>query len=602
MANYKNITESGVITSRPGTLAGFVVNLFTGTGTLKFWDGSEAGVQATSTLTSTGAFVEAAHATNRLTSTGAMVAGTHAVTVLTGSANFKDAVKASAVLTSDQTNATAGKCVTIGSTVYYFRAAADMNDSTDVLLGSTAAETMANLYDKLRYDDEVDAVLTSTYVITVTAKTAGTAGNAIAKAEDDSHLDWDGSGAYLTGGLAAETITIGTTVYTFTSGPCDTAYKVAIGADLTESLLHLKKAINGTKPADGYAQNTSAHTSVVCTASDGTTITIRGRVPGTSLNAVATTETCASASWADTTLGGGTGASDAGVTPETVTIGTTVYSAVVELSETLGATAVAYQVLYGGSVAVFLDNLKLAINGTGTVGTEYSTGTVAHTTVVAGTNSDTVQIVFSRLVGNDAAKAVINAIATTETLGNCTWADTTLGGGTGTCNPAVSTDAAQVVINGRTYTFVTELSETAGAAAVADEVLAGANPAASLVNLKKAINASGIAGTDYSTGTTQNIDVFAGAIAADSLVITAYDAGVYGNAITTTENMANTAWTSTVMASGEGSRSSPIMGTITIPAVTVGPLLWQFPSPLSFQRGLYVAVAGTTMDATIEYN
>ena len=91
---------------------------------------------------------------------------------------------------------------------------------------------------------------------------------------------------------------------------------------------------------------TPAHTQVVAVSSDATTLTVRGRVPGTSLNSVATTETFTNGSWADTTLGGGTGASDAGVTTgaATVTIGAITYTIVDELSETYGADAVAYQV------------------------------------------------------------------------------------------------------------------------------------------------------------------------------------------------------------------------------------------------------------------
>jgi len=93
-----------------------------------------------------------------------------------------------------------------------------------------------------------------------------------------------------------------------------------------------------------------------------------------------------------------------------------------------------------------LDNLKLAINATGTAGTQYSTGTVAHPDVIATTNTDTAQTIRSRSIGTAAQTTVINAIATTETLANTTWADTTLGGGTGASNPAVTTDAATFTI------------------------------------------------------------------------------------------------------------------------------------------------------------
>lgn len=612
MANYKNITQSGVISARPGTLSGFKVATFSGTGTLKFWDGSEAGVQATSTLTSTNPYVPAFHATNTITSTGASVAATHATGTLTsGGTNFKDAVAASCVLTNDGTNPTAAGTVTVDGRVFTFRAAANMNDATDVLIGATAAATTANLCEKLNQVASITAALTTSLTITVTAKTPGTGGNSIAISENADHTSWAGAAIALSGGLAAETVTIGTTVYTFTDGPCDVAYKVAIGSTLTISLANLLNAINGDVLSGGFNASTPAHDSVVAYSSDATTLVIYANVVGASLNALATTETCADAAWGGATLVDGVA-----TTASTVTIGANVYTQVDVLSETLGAPAVANQFLRGATEATMLDALKAAINGT-SVGTLCSTGTVAHPYIVATTNADDSQIVRARYVGNDAYTAIVNALGTTETMGNTAWTAATMGAGTGASDPSVSTDAAQFVINGRTYTFVVELDETlsglttaappasqitAGAVTSIDQILAGADVTASWAAAKKAINASGIAGTDYSTGTTQNVDVLAGAVAATTLVITAYDAGTYGNAITTTENMANTAWTSTVMASGTGSRSTPMIGTITIPAVTVGPLVWNFTSPISFQRGLYVTVGGTTMDATIEYN
>jgi hypothetical protein len=65
--------------------------------------------------------------------------------------------------------------------------------------------------------------------------------------------------------------------------------------------------------------------------------------------------------------------------------------------------------------------------------------------------------------------------------------------------------------------------------------------------------------------------------------------------------MANTSWTSTVLAGGTGKRSTPLTGVITLPAVTVGPLVYNFPEPYSLKRGLFVATSGT-IDATIGFN
>lgn len=404
------------------------------------------------------------------------------------------------------------------------------------------------------------------------------------------------SGAVVDG----ETITIGTTVYTAKAIPT-AQYHVAMGANAEAFLANLKNAINGE--GTGFYMTTPAHTQVVAVASDATTLTVRGRVPGTSLNSVATTKTFTNGSWADSTLGGGTGASDAGVTTgaATVTIGDITYTVVDELSETYGADAIAYQVKKGASEATMLDNLKLAINGTGTAGTNYSTGTVAHPYVIATTNTDTAQTIVSRSVGNAAATAVVNALATTETMANTSWADTTFGGGTGSSNPAVTTDAATVTIGERTYTAVIELSETSGATAVADQVLWVTSEAVFLDNLKAAVNGSGVLGTDYSTGTTPHRQVVATTNTNTQQTFNARELGTAGNSIATTDTLANYAFTSTVMASGTGSTGRVLCDTITLSAVaTTGERFIDF-GGLEFEYGLLVVIGGTSANLTVGY-
>jgi hypothetical protein len=590
---YKNQTESGIVIRGGGELDKVIINSHS-SGTLKLYDGTEGGAQATTTLTSAGACVPASHGQTELTSSGAMVAGTHAVTVFTATQNFQEGVKASAILTSNGTQPTAGQAVVLGAVTYTFQALGTPSTrsatAATVPLGNTTAETMFNLYSALLYSTEMDAVLTSPLVITVTAKAVGTAGNSLAATEDSATLDFDGANTTLTGGVAADTITIGTTVYTPKAVP-SAPYDFLIGSTLTASLTNLKNAINGTSSYAGTAE----HASVVATASDATTVTLRGRVPGTSLNTVATTETCANASFPDTTLGGGTGASDAGVTTgaATVTIGSITYTVVDELSETYGADAIAYQVKKGANEAAMLDNLKLAINGGSGAGTLYSTGTVAHPYVIATTNSDTVQNIVSRSVGDAAFTAVVNGLATTETMANTAWADSTFGGGTGNSNPAVTSDAATFTIGDTTYTAVIELSETSGATAVANQILWVTSEAVFLDNIKKAINETGIAGTDYSTGTTAHPLVYATANDNTSQVFVSRLAGTVGNSYATTKTLGNYSFTSTVMASGTGTTAQPICNTITFSVVgTTGERVIDF-GGAEFTRGLYATFGGT---------
>lgn len=400
-----------------------------------------------------------------------------------------------------------------------------------------------------------------------------------------------------------QTITIGTTVYTAKSVLTGTAYQVLMGANAEAFLANLKAAINGDMAGRGttFTSGTLPHPSVVAVASDATTLTIRGRVPGTSLNTVATTETFTNGSWADTTLGGGTGASDAGVTTgaATVTIGSITYTIVDELSEAYGADAIPYQVKKGASEATMLDNLKLAINGGAGEGTVYSTGTDAHPYVVATTNTDTAQTIVSRAVGNAAFTAVVNALATTETMANTAWADTTFGGGTGDSNPAVTSDNATFTIGSRTYTAVLELSETSGASAVADQILWVTSEAVFLDNVKKAINGSGTAGTDYSTGTTPHPDVIATTNTDTTQVIVAKQLGTIGNSIATTETLGNYSWGGTTMASGAGAAGYPISSTITLAS---GPQILDFGDDgVDFGTGIYVTIGGTA-DITLLLN
>jgi len=399
--------------------------------------------------------------------------------------------------------------------------------------------------------------------------------------------------------VAGNVVVIGTKTYTFRTS-CPEAYDVLIGSTLTETLLHLKNAINGA--GVGFNSFTPANAQVVATASNATTVTVRGRVPGTSLNTVATTGTALRTVWADTTLGGGTGASDAGVTTDgaKIVIGSITYTIVDELSENYGAEAIAYQVKKGASEATMLDNLKLAINGTGTAGTNYSTGTVAHPDVIATTNADASQVIVARMVGDDDFTTAINALDTTTTCANTAWADTTLGGGTGDSNAAVTTSAATITIGTRTYTAVIELSETSGASAVADQILWVTSEAVFLDNVKKAINASGIAGTDYSTGTTENYDVSATTNANDSQVFVSKLLGVAGNSLATSTTLGNYAFGATTLASGTGATGRVMNNTITVSAVaTTGERTIDFGDE-EFTRGLYITVGGTA-DFTVVY-
>ena len=228
------------------------------------------------------------------------------------------------------------------------------------------------------------------------------------------------------------TVTIGSIVYTYktalSAGPT-VAYEVLIGISAATALDNLKSAVNATTGAGTtYSTGTLIHPDVTATTNTDTTQLVVSKVIGTANNTKATTETDATLSWADTTLGGGTGTSVTGVATasSTFVIDGVSYYFTNQLSQNVtGATAVANEILWVTNDATALDNMKLAVNGTGVEGTDYSTGTNANESVIATTNGATTQIIQAKVFGS-----LGNSITTTETMTTTTWTGTTLAGGT----------------------------------------------------------------------------------------------------------------------------------------------------------------------------
>jgi hypothetical protein len=278
-----------------------------------------------------------------------------------------------------------------------------VGDVTGNLTGNVAGDVTGNLTGDVTGDVDgalvdADTLITKTLtpVNAVASEAKLTSSGAMAPATHAvSVLTSDATNV-----TADTTVTINTVVYTWKADPTGIAYAVDIGTDAQTSLANLAAAImaSGT-PDTEYGAGTLANDFVVATANDATTVTIQAKLPGDVANAFPTEETDDHLSWADSTLGGGTGASVAGVTTAaaTITIGTRIYTVVDELSET-EADAIVDQILYGGDEATLLDNLVLAIAAV-TPGTEFSTGTVTNLDVVAGANTDTTQIIAAIVSG-----------------------------------------------------------------------------------------------------------------------------------------------------------------------------------------------------------
>jgi hypothetical protein len=194
-------------------------------------------------------------------------------------------------------------------------------------------------------------------------------------------------------------VVVNTTTYEFIDAIPEDEYQtknyILIGANADASLLNLKNAINDA--ADGYGTTRSKNVRIHPQVSAGTisahAFTVTAKVTGAAANAYPTTETSAHLSWGTTTMAS-------------------------------GVDTVANEIKIGVDAATTLDNIKAAINASGTPGTEYSIGTVIHPTVTATTNAATTQVVEAKTGG-----AAGNSIATTKTITNTSWGAATLAGG-----------------------------------------------------------------------------------------------------------------------------------------------------------------------------
>jgi hypothetical protein len=154
----------------------------------------------------------------------------------------------------------------------------------------------------------------------------------------------------------------------------------------------------------------------------------------------------------------------------------------------------------------------------------------------------------------------------------------------------VFTEGETVTIGSTTYTFVEELS------GATHEILIGASAAASLDNLKSAINASAGGGTTYGTGTPANPHVTATTNTDTAQTVEAHRVGTYANTIATTTTCADVAWGATTLESG-AEASALVCNTITL---TTGPQVLNFGEGIDCGAGIYLTKGGT-IDYTVLY-
>ena len=178
-----------------------------------------------------------------------------------------------------------------------------------------------------------------------------------------------------------------------------------------------------------------------------------------------------------------------------------------------------YDVDIGSNAATSLDNLKSAINDSGTEGTTYGTGTAAHPLVTATTNTNTVQTIQAKKFGTYAHSFLL-----AETSGHLSWGAAVMGSGGG--------------------------NEVAGVDPIPNEVLIGAGHEAGLDNLKVAVNGDTGEGTVYSTGTVAHPQVTATTNTDTAQTFVARDMAVGEDIATVDNDPDHLSFAATTMASG----------------------------------------------------
>jgi len=334
-------------------------------------------------------------------------------------------------LTSSGVNVTAGKVFTVGGKTYTFKNALTEAKAANTLTSDATAPS------------NNDTVTLNTTVYTF--KTALTETRASATLTSNGTQVSDGDTFTIGHGVNRKT-------YTFRSALSSPAIpnEILLETSAAVTLDNVKLAITQTSGSGTkWSANTEKHPTIDATTNTNTTQLFIARTAGQAGNVFESTETADTLSFGDTVFAG-------------------------------GVDPVANEVLIGASAAIALDNLKLAVNGSARTdqAEEYSTGTIAHPTIDATTNTDTTQLFVAKVVGT-----APNAYPTEETSAHLSFADTTLGG------------AGATVV---------------GVDSIANEVLKGSSAADTLDNVKLAVNAtaSGL-GVKFSTATVANTDATA---------------------------------------------------------------------------------------------
>lgn len=406
------------------------------------------------TYTFVAALSNEADATVTLTSDATAPSNNDTVTLNDTTYTFKTTLteaRAVQTLTSTGTAPADADTCTIGNKTYTFKTALTPTEG-EVLIGGSAAAALDNLKSAINHtgtpDTDYKCAAAHTQVRATTntdttqviqALVAGTAANAYATTEVSEQLSW--GAATMAGGVAS------------------IANEVLIGASAAAALDNIKLAVNGsaaTQFSEEYSSATVAHTTVEATTNTNTTQLFEALTPGEGGNAYPATETSTHLVFSSETFAGGVsdaegevllGANDAealdnlklaitegankgvkysSLTTAHPTVTATTNTDTTQVIEALtpgtagnsirvsgsgttlvwntpyltgGVNPIANEIKIGGTAALTLDNVKSAVNLTGTIGTDYSTGTVINSKATATTNTDTTQLFTAKRTG-----------------------------------------------------------------------------------------------------------------------------------------------------------------------------------------------------------
>jgi hypothetical protein len=321
---------------------------------------------------------------------------------------------------------------------------------------------------------------------------------------------------------------------------------------------------------------------------DGTTVVYNAATPVLNVKATATLTsdatniTAATPAASTITIDPTTDVSDG----DTITLGSKVYR--------FKTTPIAINDVKrdGTTTATTLDNLKAAINGTGTPGTEYFTGTVKNADLSAGTQASHVLPITAFDAGTAGDALVTTRTGTMITLPGGTFASGT---------PRVAGDTVTIGID--TYEFYTNIGMPGANPNYGNNqvnrVLKGSSAADTLINLKAAINfdtTAGIYTVKYGFGTAQNYIAEVTAITSTTLVLRSRSAGPADNTQPTTETSTHLSFGAATFTGGSGENLGSMLRYFCLIDTTSGN-----PLAIALVAGTYKLCVGFTSSPEVPY-